>query len=74
MEKTEPENFYSTSWIHIYLNQGKVSTFADGEFWSRKSTISLGLDDNEHCFIFSDFKLYKEGNSTFNKSGTKEST
>jgi hypothetical protein len=33
-----------------------------------------GMYEDKDGFIFSDFKLYKEGNSTFNKSGTKEST
>jgi len=48
------------------------STFAEGEFWSKKSTIPSGM--GRHFRIFSDFKLHKEGSFTFSKSGTKERT
>lgn len=82
-----------------------TSTFAEGEFWSKKSTIPSGIDEcvldlslnassnlesscdmlasinvldkpSVNCliFTFSDFKLHKEENSTFNKSGTTERT
>ena len=52
---------------------GKMSTFADGAFWSKNSTNPLGMDEATTSTL-SDFKLYKVGNSTFNKSGTRERT
>jgi len=48
------------------------ATFAEGEFWSKKSTIPSGM--GRYCSIFGDFKLHKEGSFTFSKSGTKERT
>jgi len=51
-----------------------MSTFVEGEFWIKKSTLLSSLDEGMGVFNFSDFKLNKEGNSTFNKSRTKEST
>jgi len=44
------------------------STFAEGEFWSKKSTVSEGILEGSNTFIFSDFKLHNnEGSLTFNK-------
>ena len=52
-----------------------MSTFAEGVFWSKKSIIPSGAMVEEfNTFTFNNFKLHKEGNSTFNKSGTKERT
>jgi len=60
--------------MHIYLNKSMISTFAEGEFWSKKSKVPLGMDEGVLVFTVSDFKFHKEWKSTFNKSGTKERT
>ena len=60
--------------MHIYLHQFMISTFAKGEFWSKKYKVPLGMDEGVHIFTLSDFTLHKEWNSTFNKSGTFERT
>jgi len=54
-----------------------MSTCADGEFWSKKSTISSDMVADVATltfigFTFSDFNLNKEWSLTLNKLGTKE--
>jgi hypothetical protein len=53
-----------------------ISTFAEGEFWSKKYNAPLGMDKGKpmQAFSLSNFKLHKEQNSIFNKSGRKERT
>lgn len=51
-----------------------MSTSAEGDFRSRKSTIPSGMDVHGSIYTVSNFKLQKEGGSAFNKSGTKERT
>lgn len=51
-----------------------MSTFAEGDFRSKKSTIPSGMDKHESTYTLSDFKLHKEGSSAINKLGTKERT
>jgi len=56
------------------LNQFMMSTFAEGDFWSKKSTIPSVMGVHWLTYTLSDFKLHKEGSSAFNKLGTKEIT
>jgi hypothetical protein len=51
-----------------------ISAFVVGEFWSKKSNTPLGSYEGLCMCNLSDFKLHKDRNSTFNKSGTKERT
>jgi hypothetical protein len=62
--------------MHIYLNQGMISTFAEGEFWSKKDNSPLGMDKGKPLrgFSLSNFKLHKERNSIVDNSGTQERT
>jgi len=49
-----------------------ISAFVEGEFCSKKLTIPSGIAEGWYVIIFSDFKFFKEGKSTFHKSGTKQ--
>ena len=37
-----------------------ISTFAEGEFWSKKYKVPFGMDEDVHIFNLSDFNL-KQG-------------